>query len=93
MTHVNRRKLRRIVLAVVLTCSLPASGAAAQWGASRTEAEERARELDHRVVELQHAVRAARYKGDQAELERVETDLKNVQAERVDVLRTLGDLR
>ncbi len=92
MTRVDRRRLRRVVLAAVLAWSLPAYGAGAQW-TSRTEAEDHARELDHRVVELQHAIRAARHKGDQAELERAEADLKSVQAERVDVLRWLGDLR
>jgi hypothetical protein len=59
---------------------------------SRTELEVHARQLDHRVIELQHAIMAARYKGDQDAQARAEADLKNVQAERVETLRSLGEI-
>jgi hypothetical protein len=60
---------------------------------SHADVEAHARELDHRVVALQHELFAARYNNDQAAIERVEGELKRVQAERVAVLRTLGELR
>ena len=87
-----RRMIGPMVVAAVVALASPAYCDGDQWQ-NRTEAEDHARELDHRVVELQHAIRAARYKGNQEDLERAETDLKNVQAERVDVLRALGALR
>jgi hypothetical protein len=55
--------------------------------------EARSRVLDQRVIELQHDILAARRNGDQAALERAETEFKKTQAERVETLRAMGELR
>lgn len=59
---------------------------------SRDELEAHSRELDHRVIELQHAIMAARHEGDSEALKRAEEELKSLQGERVDTLHTLGHL-
>ena len=59
---------------------------------SRDEWEAHSRELDHRVIELQHAIMAARHEGDSEALKRAEEELKSIQGERVDTLQTLGHL-
>ncbi len=88
-----RNVIGTLLFAAVLTwASTTRCDDAPAWR-SRTDAEAHARELDQRVVELQHAIMAARHSGDQAGLERAETDLKKVQADRVEVLRALGELR
>ena len=93
MLHGIRNVVGALLFAAVLTGASTARGDDAPAWPSRTDAEAHARELDHRVVELQHAIMAARHTGDQAGLERAEADLKKVQADRVQVLRTLGELR
>lgn len=93
--------MRRIIpyLVILLVFAVPMMGVGTasgddmpQWQ-SRADAEARALDLDQRAVELQHQVRAARQQGDQEGLQRAEADLKNVQAERVNAWRVLGELR
>ncbi len=79
-------------VAVTTWCRTAQAGDLSQY-ASRTQLEEHARELDRRVVELQHDLMAARHSGNLEDRTRAEADLKNVQAERVETLRTLGALR
>jgi uncharacterized protein YlxW (UPF0749 family) len=63
----------------------------ARW-TNRTDLEEHTRQLEHRVIELQHQIMAARHNHDQDGLTRAEAQLKDVQAERVEALRSLGKL-
>jgi hypothetical protein len=88
----NRRV--RLVLAAALLLALPAiaqDAEAPRWE-TRAQLEEHAFALDRRVVVLQKEVRAARYGGDTAELQRAEAELKDVKSQRVDALRALGQL-
>ncbi len=93
MKQCIRNVVGALLLAAVLIWPSTARCDDAPAWQSRTDAEAHARELDRRVVELQHTIMAARHTGDQAGLERAETDLKKVQADRVEVLRALGELR
>ena len=92
-----KRSVGRGICALSLAVVLGSGGAWAQREApprpgSRTEMEAYARELDGRVVELQHAIMAARHRGDATALEQAKKELATVQAARVDTLRTLGEL-
>lgn len=68
------------------------SGDAPQWQ-TRTEVEEHARDLDRRLIELQHDLLAARHEADQQGMARAEAEVKKVQVDRIETLRTLGELR
>ncbi len=92
-----QRMLRYVLGGVLLAAVAASTGHAQRNGSARytnpTDLEAHSRELDQRVIELQHDLMAARHKGDQASVKHAETDLKETQAERVDVLRALGQLR
>lgn len=92
MQSIIRCVLGSALLALTAAAPSPAQDNPPQWQ-TRTDIEARARELDRRVIDLQHDLLAARRNGDQAGSERAAADLKSVQAERVELLRALGHLR
>jgi hypothetical protein len=85
-----------LALVAFLGLALPSLPARAQGSASdrqsRAQLEEQARARDQRIIELQHERMAARHDGDQATMERAQKDLKEVQQQRVETLRALGQL-
>ncbi len=92
MRWIIRWGLGILVCALVAAAAITARGSDSPGWQSRTELEAHARQLDHRVIELQHAIMAARQKGDAEALARAEAELKDVQAERVETLRNLGEV-
>jgi hypothetical protein len=86
------RALAVLVLALCWASTVWAEGDDAPRWESRTQVEDYAASLDRRVIELQHEILAARHNRDQTGLERAQKDLKAVQAQRVEALRSLGQL-
>ena len=89
--HVYRFLLISLLALTSLSSVSSAQEPTPRWQ-SRDELEAHSRDLDHRVIELQHAAMAARHENDAEALKRAEEKLKSLQDERVDTLHTLGHL-
>lgn len=93
MNWIIRAGVGLLLFAAVVVGATSARGDDLSQFQGRTALEGHARDLDHRLIELQHDLIAARHTGDPNALARAETELKKVQVDRIETLRALGEIR